>query len=474
MRRRVKRLGILFTLILLAGLGGRLLAAAATPSVAQPGASPGSPAPAGLPASPIPAVDLIVIEGAINPASADFIGDSIMRATSDGAAALVIELDTPGGLLTSAQTIVKALLNSDVPVIVYVTPAGASAASAGTFVTEAANIAAMAPGTTIGAAHPVELGGQDVSGQMGAKIENFTASFARTIARERGRNEAWIEDAVRKSSAIGDDEALKLHVIDIVAPDLRSLLAQASGRQVKLAGGRMVTLQLAGATVRRGSMGLGDSILNRLADPNVMYILMVAGMLGLYFEFAHPGVYLPGVAGAICLLLALASFQVIPINLAGLLLILLGVGLLMSEVFVTSYGVLGMGGVVAFVIGSFLLVDRSETNLAINRGIIVGAAAALSAIILGVGYLAVRARNRRARTGREGLIGQIGVVREAIAPGAAGRVFVHGELWRATSTVPLAPGMRAQIAAVDGLELFVNPVAAAEPPAAPAAKEGQA
>jgi membrane-bound serine protease (ClpP class) len=247
-------------------------------------------------------------------------------------------------------------------------------------------------------------------------------------------------------------------VIDIVAPDLASLFAQSSGREVKVAGGRMVRLDLEGAIVRQGAMRLGDSILNRLADPNIMYLLMVAGMLGLYFEFAHPGVFLPGVAGAICLVLALTSFQVIPINLAGLLLILLGVGLLVSEVFVTSYGVLGMGGVAAFVIGSFLLVDRSETNLEINRAIIAGAAAAMSVIILGIGYIAFRGRNRPARTGSEGLIGEIGVVREAIAPGAPGRLFVHGELWRAASAAPLPAGARARIAAVDGLELVVSPI----------------
>lgn len=444
----MKQLKALRTLILVASLGWGLSAAAAPSNAPNP--IGGAPAP--------PAVDLIVVDGAINPASADFIGDSIARATTDGAAALVIELDTPGGLLTSAQTIVKALLNAAVPVIVYVTPAGASAASAGTFITEAASIAAMAPGTTIGAAHPIELGGQDLTGPMGTKIENFTASFARTIARERGRNETWVEDAVRKSSAIGEDEALKLHVIDIVAPDVRSLLAQASGRQVKVAGGRLVKLELAGATIRRGTMRFGDSLLNRLADPNIMYLLMVAGMLGLYFEFAHPGVFLPGVAGAICLLLALASFEVIPINLAGLLLILLGAGLLMSEVFVTSYGILGMGGVAAFVIGSFLLVDRAATNLAINRGIIIGAAIAMSALILEVGYLAMHGRGRRATTGGEGLIGEIGVVRAAITPDAPGRLFVHGELWRAASAVPLATGTRARITAIHGLELVVNPV----------------
>jgi membrane-bound serine protease (ClpP class) len=408
-----------------------------------------------------PLIDLITVDGVINPASADFITDSIARAEHDRAAALIIELDTPGGLLTSARTIVKAILNSPVPVIVYVAPAGASAASAGTFVTEAANIAAMAPGTTIGAAHPVELGGGDVEGAMGAKLENFTASFAKTIAHQRGRNEAWVEDAVRKSSAIGENEALRLHVIDVVASDLPSLLNQASGRTVKVAGnvsgGQTIKLELANAIVRRGEMRLGDRILNRLADPNLMYLLMIAGILGLYFEFAHPGVFLPGVAGAICLLLALASFEVIPINVAGLLLIILGVGLLISELFVTSYGVVGMGGVAAFVIGSFLLIDSSETNLEINRGIIWGAAAAMSAIIFGVGYIAIHTGRGRARTGREGLIGEVGVVREAIAPGRPGRMFVHGELWRAASGASLEPGAQARVASVQGLELVVTP-----------------
>jgi membrane-bound serine protease (ClpP class) len=407
-----------------------------------------------------PIIELIVIDGAINPASADFIVDSVARTQNEGAAALVIQLDTPGGLLTSARQIVKALLNSPVPVIVYVAPAGASAASAGTFITEAAHIAAMAPGTTIGAAHPVELGGQDVPGAMGEKLENFTVSFAKTIARERGRNEAWVEEAVRKSSAIGEAEALKLHVIDIVAPDLRSLLVQASGRQVKVAAGQTVKLQLANAIVRQSEMRFGERLLNLLADPNLMYLLMVAGMLGLYFEFAHPGVFLPGVVGAICLLLALASFQVIPINLAGLMLVMLGAGLLASEMFVTSYGVLGMGGVIAFVIGSLLLVDRSATNLVINRGIIAGAAVAMSTVMIGIGYVAVRERRRRAKTGREGLVGEVGVVRDPIAPGVPGRVFVHGEIWRASSSSPIAAGAHARINAVQGLELQVSPIEA--------------
>jgi membrane-bound serine protease (ClpP class) len=400
-------------------------------------------------------VDAIEVAGPINPASADFIADSIAQAQTDAAAALIIQIDTPGGLLSSARDIVKAVLNSPVPVIAYVAPAGASAASAGTFVVEAANVAAMAPGTTIGAAHPIEMGGGNIEGTLGQKMENFTASFAKTIAHQRGRNEAWMEQAVRKSSALDDREALKLHVIDLVAPNLPTLLKQVTGRQLSLPGGRTVTLQVAGATINNRSMRFGQNVLNRLADPNLMYLLMLAGLLGLYFEFAHPGVYLPGVVGAICLLLALASFEVIPINLAGFLLILLGAALLVSELFVTSYGVLGIGGVIAFVLGSLFLVDTSQTNLAVGRTTIAGAAVAFSALVLGLGYVVMRERRRPATTGREGLIGEIGEVREAIQPGSAGRVLVHGELWRAVSNTSLAPGTPVRVMAVRGLEINV-------------------
>jgi membrane-bound serine protease (ClpP class) len=400
-------------------------------------------------------VDAIEVVGPINPASADFIEDAVAHAQTDDAAALIIQIDTPGGLLDSARDIVKAVLNSPVPVIAYVAPAGASAASAGTFVVEAANVAAMAPGTTIGAAHPVNMGGGDVEGVMGQKIENFTVSFAKTIAHQRGRNEAWIEQAVRKSSALDDREALRLHVIDLVAPDLSSLLKQVTGRQVPLPGGRAVMLDVADATINWRHMHVGQALLNHLADPNLMYLLMLAGLLGLYFEFAHPGVYLPGVAGAICLLLALASFEVIPINFAGFLLILLGTGLLVSELFVTSYGVLGTGGIIAFVLGSLFLVDTSQTNLAVSHATIAGATAAFTAVIAGVGYVVIRERRRPAMTGREGLIGEIGVVRQAIQPGDTGRVLVHGELWRAVSDKSLLPGTPVRVTAVHGLEIKV-------------------
>ncbi len=417
-----------------------------------------SASPSPNPLSKPPWVQLIVIDGSINPASASYIEDSLASAQSEGASALVIQLDTPGGLLNSAQKIVKDLLAAPLPVIVYVAPSGASAASAGTFITEAANIAAMAPGTTIGAAHPVAEGGDEIKGAMGQKMENFTATFARSIAQQRGRNEDWIEQAVRHSIAIGEREALAKNVIDIVAPDLRNLLQQSSGRKVQVAG-KQVTLALADAAVRRVRMTPGQLLLNTLADPNIVYLLLMAGLIGLYFEFAHPGVIFPGVAGAICLLLALASFQVLPVNLTGLLLIFLGVGLLISEAFVTSYGILGVGGVLAFVIGSLFLIDTSKTDLVVNRNIIYGAAVALTLIILGIGFIVARGRRHRSTTGVEGLIGEVGEVREPIAPGQPGKVFVHGEIWRATSPDALVPGSRARVKAVNGLEIQVEKAA---------------
>jgi membrane-bound serine protease (ClpP class) len=412
-------------------------------------------APAKSAVSAPPWVELITIDGSINPATASYIEDSLASANTEGASALVIELDTPGGLLNSAQKIVKAILAAPLPVIVYVAPSGAGAASAGTFITEAANVAAMAPGTTIGAAHPVEEGGEDIKGAMGEKLENFTATFARAIAQQRGRNEDWIEQAVRHSVAIGEREALARNVVDIVAPDLRSLLTQATGRKVQVEG-RTVTLAIADATVRRVRMTPGQQLLNVLADPNIVYLLLMAGLIGLYFEFAHPGVIFPGVAGAICLLLALASFQVLPVNLTGLLLIFLGVGLLISEAFVTSYGILGLGGVTAFVIGSLFLIDTSKTDLAVDRNIIYGAAAALTVIILGIGYIVARERRTRSSTGAEGIVGEVGEVREAIAPGTPGKVFVHGEIWRAVSADALGPGARARVKSINGLELQVQ------------------
>jgi len=405
------------------------------------------------------AVMVIDVDSSINPAVADFIEESMDAAQRQGSRALVIRLDTPGGLLSTMRRIVKDLLGAPLPVIVYVAPSGASAASAGTFITMAANIAAMAPGTTIGAAHPVEMGGTEEKGPAATKVENYAVSLARTIAEQRGRNQAWAEKAVRQSASIGDSEALRLHVIDIVARDLPDLLRQASGRQIAI-GERRLTLNLEGAAVERREMTLKEQVIDKLSDPNIVYLLLMAGLVGLYFEFAHPGVYAPGVIGAICLLLALMSFQILPINNTGLLLLLLGVGLLTAEVLTPSHGILGVGGVISFVLGSLFLIDTSRTNLVVSRSAIAGVTIALVIGMAGLAW-ALAERRKPAVTGREGLIGEVGEIRQPVKPGTAGWIFIHGEMWRAVSDQPLEIGTPARVKAVRGMELEVQALAPA-------------
>jgi membrane-bound serine protease (ClpP class) len=402
-------------------------------------------------------VVVIAIDSSINPATADFVEESIDAAARQNARALIIELDTPGGLLSTTRRIVKDVMGAPIPVIVYVAPSGASAASAGTFITIAASLAAMAPGTTIGAAHPLEMGGMEEKGVAATKMESFAASFARTIAEQRGRNPDWVEKAVRQSASIGDRDALRLHVVEIIARDLPDLLSQANGRQVSV-GGRMQTLNLAGAPIERREMTLKERVIDKLSDPNIVYLLLMAGVVGLYFEFAHPGVYAPGVIGVICLLLALMSFQILPINNTGLLLLLVGIGLLTAEVFTPSHGVLGLGGVISFVLGSLFLVDTSQTNLVVSRGAIAGVTIGLVIGMAGLAW-AMAQRRKPALTGREGLVGEVGEIRQPVKPGAAGWIFIHGEMWRATSDQPLDIGAPARVKAIRGMELEVQGLA---------------
>ena len=400
-----------------------------------------------------PHVDLIVVDGSINPAVDDFIRESIGRAKSNNARALIIQLDTPGGLLSSTRTIVKEILGAPVPVMVYVAPSGAGAGSAGVFITMSAHVAAMAPGTNIGAAHPVGSGGQEVKGVMGEKIENFTASFSETIARQRGRNAEWAIQAVRKSVSITEKEALKLNVIDIVAKDINDLLKQAEGRKVDL-DGRPQTLSLKDAEVIHYEMTLKDRVINIIADPNIAYLLLMAGILGLYMEFSHPGVIFPGVAGAICLILALISLQVLPFNYAGLVLILLGVALLIGEAFVPSFGVLGIGGVISLALGSFLLFDTQDSGVGVDRPIIFTAVATLASFVLAISYLVYRSQRSKPTLGLEGMLGKIGDVRTKLNP--AGKVFVQGELWNAEADGEIDTGEKVEIVGCQGLNLKVR------------------
>jgi membrane-bound serine protease (ClpP class) len=402
----------------------------------------------------------IVIDGSINPAVAEFVHESIGRAHERAAPALVVQLDTPGGLLPSMKVIVKDILSAPLPVIVYVAPSGAGAGSAGVFITLAAHVAAMAPGTNIGAAHPVGGSGEDIKGVLGEKIESFTASFSEAIARQRGRNVEWAVKAVRESVSIAAEEAARIKVVDFVAADLDDLVRRAEGREVDVAGAKR-RLALAAARAPDGSvrvetyaMRLSQRVLDVIADPNIAYLLMMAGILGLYIEFTNPGVAFPGVAGAICLVLALTALHVLPVNVSGLALLLLGVALLIAEAFLPTAGVVGAGGLVAFVLGSLFLYDTAETGVAVSRSLVFGVAAGLVGIMLVVGALVLRAQRAPAALGIEGMVGAVGVARGRLAP--AGPVLVHGEYWTAESDEVVDAGEPVEVTGVDGLRLRVR------------------
>jgi membrane-bound serine protease (ClpP class) len=431
------------------------LAAAAASPTPQPTPSSALPA-AESRASPEPVhVNVLRIDGTINPAVADYVKEGIARSEEDGAAAIVILVDTPGGLLSSTRTIVKEILGAPIPTLLYVAPSGAGAASAGVFIVMAGDVAAMAPGTNIGASTPVQGSGGDIEGAMGEKVKSFTASFAKAIATRRGRNVEWAERAVREAVSATDEEALALHVVDLVASDVRDLLRKASGREVTI-GGSARKLALADARIVTVEMRLKQRVLDLLADPNIAYLLFLVGLLGLYIELSHPGTLFPGVVGAICLLIALGAFQVLPIDATGLALLLLGIGLLVAELFLPSFGVVGAGGVVAFVLGSMLLFDPEEPGLAVDRRLIGGIAAAFAVAMLTVATLVVRSQRRPPATGREALVGEIGEARSRLEP--RGTVLVRGEIWRAVATAAVEAGARVRVLGVEGLTLRVEPV----------------
>jgi membrane-bound serine protease (ClpP class) len=400
-----------------------------------------------------PHVDLITIDGTINPAVADFIHESVGRAKSNGARALIIQLDTPGGLVESTRLIVKEMLAAPVPILVYVAPSGARAGSAGVFITLAAHIAAMAPATNIGAAHPVGGSGEEIKGAMGDKILNDMAAFSETIAQKRGRNTEWAIQAVRKSVSITETEALKKKVIDIVARDVNDLLDQAQGRKVDVNGSKQ-ELSIKTARVVPYEMSLKQRILNSIAHPNIAYLLMMAGILGLYMEFSHPGTIFPGVAGAICLLLAFASLQLLPINYTGLALMVFGVGLLVGEAFIPSFGVLGIGGIISLALGSLLLFDTPTSDFGVDRSIVFTAVATLGSFVLAVSYLVFRSQKAKPTLGIEGLIGEVGLAREKLSP--RGMVFVHGEYWTAEADEAIETGERVQVVGLDRMVLKVR------------------
>ena len=399
-------------------------------------------------------VHVLTIDGPIHPVTAEYLLGGLEEARIQGSEAVVVTLNTPGGLLQSTREMVQALLDPPLPVIVFVGPSGAEATSAGAFLVMAANIAAMAPGTSIGASTPVSAaGGADMEGAMADKVMNSTVSFAKSIAEQRGRNAQWAESAVREAVSVTDSEALDLGIIDTIAADRTALLAQLDGRTVEIAGEPRV-LRLAGAQLVSVEPTLRQQIVGFFADPTIAYFLLLAGILGLYLEISNPGGMVPGVVGAICLLVAAASFQILPINLSGLGLLGLGVGLLIAELFVPSFGILGLGGFIAFVLGSLYLFDAPGGGFAVDRGVIAGAAAAVATIMLVMATLVVGSYRKRALTGAAGLIGQTCTVRDC--NGDSGHVLLHGEIWAATWSGPMAKGDQVEVMDVQGLSVAVK------------------
>ena len=407
-------------------------------------------------------INVITIDGSINPASSDYLQGAIRQSESDGAEALLIELDTPGGLLSSTKDIIQAMLNAKVPVIVFVSPKGAWAASAGTFVTLAGHIAAMAPGTSIGAASPVSASGgggtreesnerSDVSME---KAEKMTMAFMEAIATERKRNVEWALSAVREAEAIAQDEALKLGVIDLVAADRSDLLEQINGMEIEV-GGERVVLDLDGVEVRIIEMTRMTKFFNFLASPDIAVLLVMAGMLGLYIELQQPGMLVPGIFGAFCLVLAGFAFQILPFSWIGLLVMLVGMALLVIEIFVTSFGVLFAMGIICVLVGGTMIFDMPEvSDLTVSFWSVLVPLVTGFAIVAGVVLLIVTRSIFRSQTaGVDALLGLIGEARTPLTP--EGKVFVRGEYWSAIADHEIASGEPIQVTAVEGMSLRV-------------------
>jgi membrane-bound serine protease (ClpP class) len=399
-----------------------------------------------------PAVHILKVSAPIGPGVADFVVDALETADRENAACAVIQLDTPGGLAESMRRIIVSILAARAPVIVFVAPSGARAASAGVMITMAADIAAMAPGTNIGAAHPVGAGGKEIDDTMSEKIVNDMVAQARSVAEKRGRNADWVEDAIRDSVSITETEALREDVIDLVADDMDTLLTLLDGRRVKGKG----VLAIKDAPRKMVAEGLRTKVLKAISDPNIAFILFLIGAAGLYFELSHPGAVFPGVIGGLCLILAIYAFQVLPVNFVGILLMALAVIFFILEIKVTSFGMLSVAGTIALFLGGLMLYKESGDGIRLSLGVLIPAVGIVSAFFAVVAGLAFRAQTAGTRTGRSGLIGEIATVKQAIDP--EGKVFVHGELWKARADEALAVGQTVRVLSIEGLTMTVEPV----------------
>ncbi len=406
-----------------------------------------------------PTVYVIKVDGSINPAVSDFIHQSIQEASNKNAECLIIQLNTPGGLLKSTRYIVSDILTAPVPVIVYVFPGGSQSASAGVFITLASHIAVMAPGTNIGASHPVSGDGSKMDSTMSQKVTNDAAAFIRSISEKRKRNVKWSEDAVRNSVSITESEALKDSVIDLVANDMNDLLAKINGREVETSNGKKI-LNTKNATIVVYEENWFHKILGLISDPNIAYILMMLGVWGIILEFYHPGAILPGVVGAICILLGLYGLHTLPVNYAGAGLILLAIILFIAEIKVTSYGMLTVAGVISMFFGSMMLINPSspfEETVHISLSVVITSVLIIAGLFSLLAWLVLKAHKRKAMTGESGMLGEIGEVFIDIIDGS-GTVKVMGEMWNAVSSQNLTKGEKVKVVGVKDLTITVEKI----------------
>ena len=396
-------------------------------------------------------IDVVTVEGPITPVTAKYISDALRNAERNGSECLVIRMDTPGGLMQATWSIDKGLLAAKIPVIVYITPSGGRAASAGVFISYAAHFVAMAPRTNIGSAHPVTMGGQDSSRVMMEKVTNDAVAHIKGLAERRGRNVQWAEDAVRKSVSITEKEALRLNVIDFIAEDLPDLVEQLDGRSVIL-GDEEVVLETRRGPVKEIPMNWRYRILDKISDPNIAYILLMLGIYGIFFELSNPGSLFPGILGGIFLVLAFFALQVFSINTAGVLLIALAILFFILEVNIPSFGLLTLGGVVSMVLGSLMLFR--EPTIRVSLSVIIPSVLATAAFFIVAVGLGLRAQMKKATTGKKGLIGEKGKVVSTLNP--EGQISIHGEIWTALATETIKKGEEIEVVEVEGLKLHVR------------------